>query len=107
MRSLLFGLTALVLGACKDQQEAITGTTQAAPHVTGIVAQMLQKSATLGVAASLRAGKAEQILIQIPDSISRYFRAGCRSRDSSIMELGSQWCWSGHSRQGAGRYTIA
>jgi subtilisin family serine protease len=75
MRSLLFGLTALVLGACKDQQEAITGTTQAAPHVTGIVAQMLQKSATLGVAASLRAGKAEQILIQIPD-VNQQVRPG-------------------------------
>ncbi len=38
------------------------GTSMASPHVAGIVALMLDKSATLGVAPAYRAAKAEQIL---------------------------------------------
>ena len=55
------------------------GTSQASPHVAGIVALMLQKNATLGVAAPDRAATAEQILtstaIQIPD-VNQQVRPG-------------------------------
>ncbi len=40
----------------------VGGTSQAAPHISGIVALMLQKNPTLGVAAGQRAAKAEEIL---------------------------------------------
>jgi subtilisin family serine protease len=55
------------------------GTSMASPHVAGIVALMLQKNATLGVAAAARAAKAEDILtttaIQIPD-VNQQVRPG-------------------------------